>query len=178
MVYFSTRRWYTFQLIYTSELSDELKKIRSALNNLIESCHEFKGQHEGDFAKFLALSTGAWNTPEHLIEDLCSLSEILRYTPQNGPNVVQIMTMRKAKGLEADVVIMVGLEDDIIPNPKSLLEEEARLFYVSMTRAKEKLYLLHSFKRPRNISFGPDITRKQRTRFIDSLGRRSEYNPI
>ena len=91
---------------------------------------------------------------------------------------MQIMTMRKAKGLEADVVIMVGLEDDIIPNPKSLLEEEARLFYVSMTRAKEKLYLLHSFKRPRNISFGPDITRKQRTRFIDSLGRRSEYNPI
>ena len=161
-----------------SELSDELKKIRSALNNLIDSCHEFKGPHEGDFAKFLALSTGAWITPEHLIEDLCSLSEILRYTPQNGPNVVQIMTMRKAKGLEADVVIMVGLEDDIIPNPKSLLEEEARLFYVSMTRAKEKLYLIHSFQRPRNISYGPDIIRKNRTRFIDSLGRRSEYNPI
>jgi len=162
----------------TSELSDELKKIKSALKSLNDSYHEYKGSHEGDFAKFLALSTGAWIPPEHLIDDLSSLSDILRYTPPNGPNVVQIMTMRKAKGLEADVVIMVGLEDDIIPNPKSLLEEEARLFYVSMTRAKEKLYLIHSFLRPRNISYGPSITRKERTRFIDSLGRRSNYNPI
>jgi superfamily I DNA/RNA helicase len=77
--------------------------------------------------------------------------------------------------MEADVVIMVGLEDDIIPNPKSSLEEEARLFYVSMTRAKQKLYLIHSFTRPSYISYGPDLIRKKRSRFIDSLGKRSKY---
>ena len=49
---------------------------------------------------------------------------------------VKLTTMRKAKGLQADVVIMVGLEDDIIPNPISEdIEEEARIFYVSMTKS-------------------------------------------
>jgi DNA helicase-2/ATP-dependent DNA helicase PcrA len=85
------------------------------------------------------------------------------------------MTMRKAKGLEADVVVIAGLEDDLMPNPKSDITEESRLFYVSMTRAKEKLYLLHSFKRLRSISYGPEITSKKRSRFLDSIGRKSKY---
>ena len=92
-----------------------------------------------------------------------------------GFGSVQLMTMRKAKGLEADVVIIVGLEDDIMPNPSSDIKEEARLFYVSMTRAKEKLYLIHSYKRLRSISFGPEITDKRRSRFLDSIGRKSKY---
>ena len=84
--------------------------------------------------------------------------------------------MRKAKGLEADVVIVVGLEDDIMPNPRANnIEEEARLLYVSMTRAKEKLYLFHCFKRPRNISYGPELTKKPRSRFLVAIGRRSEW---
>jgi len=86
------------------------------------------------------------------------------------------MTMRRAKGLEADVVVMVGLEDDIIPNPAlATVEEEARLFYVSMTRAKERLYMIHSYVRPRNISLGPEITDKVRSRFLEAIGRPSKY---
>ena len=86
------------------------------------------------------------------------------------------MTMRKAKGLEADVVIIVGLEDDIFPNPRSKnVEEEARLLYVSMTRAKEKLYLFHSFKRSRDISYKQDLTGKQKTRFLKAIGRDSVW---
>lgn len=89
---------------------------------------------------------------------------------------VQLMTMRRAKGLEADVVVMVGLEDDIIPNPVlATVEEEARLFYVSMTRAKERLYMIHSYVRPRNISYGPEITGKARSRFLDAIGKHSKY---
>lgn len=83
--------------------------------------------------------------------------------------------MRKAKGLEADIVIMVGLENDIVPNPYANIEEEARLFYVSMTRAKEKLFLLHSYKRPRNISYGEEILEKPRSKFLDAIGRESEW---
>ena len=83
--------------------------------------------------------------------------------------------MRNAKGLEADIVIMVGLEDDIIPGKRSNIEEEARLFYVSMTRAKKRLFLFHSYKRPRNISFGDDITEKKRSNFLDAIGISSKY---
>jgi len=84
--------------------------------------------------------------------------------------------MRKAKGLEAQVVIIIGLEDDIMPNPRSdSIDEEARLLYVSMTRAKEKLYLFHSFRRARNISYGPELSEKERSRFLNALGRASEF---
>jgi superfamily I DNA/RNA helicase len=86
--------------------------------------------------------------------------------------------MRKAKGLEAKVVIIVGLEDDIIPDPSSDIVEQARLFYVSMTRAERELYLLHSYKRPRNISYGPDWTKKQRSQFLDAIGRPSEWKQL
>jgi superfamily I DNA/RNA helicase len=78
--------------------------------------------------------------------------------------------------LDADIVIIVGLENDIMPNPISDKIEEARLFYVSMTRAKEKVILFHSWKRPRNISYGKDVVKKKRSCFLDDIGRKSKYH--
>jgi DNA helicase-2/ATP-dependent DNA helicase PcrA len=60
---------------------------------------------------------------------------------------VSLMTIHASKGLEFNVVFVVGVEDKIMPHEKSLsegpevLEEERRLFYVAITRAREKLYL-------------------------------------
>jgi len=159
----------------SKHLSKDLDKIRDTLLILLESYSNTKNSSDGEFSKQLILSTGVWINPENLVADLTSMADILNYIPPNGSRVVQMMTMRKAKGLEADVVIMIGLEDDIIPNPKSSLEEEARLFYVSMTRAKQNLFLIHSYQRPRNISFGPDVTKKQRSRFINSIGKPSVF---
>ena len=86
-----------------------------------------------------------------------------------------IMTISPILDEKNNLLGFVGLEDDIIPNPRSdSIDEEARLLYVSMTRAEEKLYLFHSFKRPRNISYGPELSQKERSRFLDVLGRKSE----
>jgi len=62
-----------------------------------------------------------------------------------------------------------------MPGRSPDLGEEARLFYVSMTRAREKLFLFHAYKRPRNISFGKDLLDKKRSRFLDATGIRSQY---
>jgi superfamily I DNA/RNA helicase len=51
----------------------------------------------------------------------------------------------------------------------------ARLFYVSMTRARKHLYLFHAYRRPRNISYGVALTDKRRSEFLDALGRESEF---
>jgi DNA helicase-2/ATP-dependent DNA helicase PcrA len=53
---------------------------------------------------------------------------------------VRIMTMNAAKGLTVRATIMVGLEEGIIPRPDGDLQEERRLLYVAMTRAKEYLF--------------------------------------
>jgi len=67
-------------------------------------------------------------------------------------NAVTLMTLHAAKGLEFPVVFIVGLEEGIFPHSRSLfdnqqLEEERRLAYVGMTRAKELLYLIYAGRR-------------------------------
>ena len=65
---------------------------------------------------------------------------------------VTMMTMHNAKGLEFDVVFIVGMEDGVFPHYRSMgdpaqLEEERRLAYVGVTRARKRLYLTHSWRR-------------------------------
>ncbi len=143
--------------------------------NLSDLFINFKKEKCGEFIKQLAVVSSIWVNPSKLIEDITKITELLNPQGTTGLGWVQLNTMKKAKGLEADVVIMVGLEDDIVPNPRGDLVEESRLFYVSMTRAKEKLFLLHAFKRPRNISYGDVLMDKSRSRFLDIIGRKSEW---
>ena len=121
--------------------SNNLKILQTIFDNLIESYNNFKSDKIGEFTKQLSIATGVWTDPNNLVEDIQSVMNLVNTNPPSGFGSVQMMTMRKAKGLEADVVVMVGLEDDIIPSKISSIEEEVRLFYVSMTRAKQKLYL-------------------------------------
>ncbi len=79
-----------------------------------------------------------------LVSDLDGMKE--------GDDAVTLMTLHLAKGLEFPVVFMAGMEEGLFPHARSLedpdeLEEERRLCYVGMTRAKEKLAMSHAFRR-------------------------------
>ena len=68
---------------------------------------------------------------------------------QAGQDAVQLMTVHAAKGLEFDCVFITGMEDGLFPHENSMgdreaLEEERRLMYVAITRARQRLYLSHS----------------------------------
>ena len=83
---------------------------------------------------------------------------------------VTLMTMHTAKGLEWPVVVVAGLEDGLFPLSRSTeslegLEEERRLFYVALTRAKDKLCLTHARSRRR----GGEILPSMPSRFLESL---------
>ncbi len=79
-----------------------------------------------------------------LVSDVDSLEE--------KPDSVTLITLHQAKGLEFPVVFIVGMEEGILPHIKSFddpaqLEEERRLCYVGITRAKRRIYLVHAFRR-------------------------------
>ncbi len=87
-----------------------------------------------------------------------------------GDGGVTLMTVHSAKGLEFPVVIVAGLEENVFPHIRSSdspseLEEERRLFYVAVTRAKEKLYLTAAGSRR---SFG-DFVENATSRFFDEI---------
>jgi superfamily I DNA/RNA helicase len=92
---------------------------------------------------------------------------------------VTITTMHGAKGLSAEVVIVLQAEDEVIPgiDVSALEEDEARrLLYVSLTRAKERLVVTACLRRTGNQRFvGPRaITSRNLTRFLQDLGLRSQ----
>ncbi len=84
------------------------------------------------------------------LEEIALISDIDQ--ANFGGNAVTLMTLHAAKGLEFPAVFMVGMEESIFPHSRALydqgeMEEERRLCYVGMTRAKEELYLIHANQR-------------------------------
>ena len=81
-----------------------------------------------------------------------------------------LITLHQAKGLEFPVVFIVGVEEGLLPHRRSLedpdeLEEERRLCYVGVTRAQQRVYLLHTYHR--NLFGGSSAT--QRSRFLQDI---------
>ena len=97
-----------------------------------------------------------------LISDQDTLSD-----EQNAPT---LLTLHAAKGLEFPVVIIIGLDEGVLPHQRSFDEpeamaEERRLFYVGITRAKDRLYLLRSFRR----RFAGPSTLSEPSRFLHNI---------
>ena len=93
------------------------------------------------------------NSLSEFLEDVALISDLDKDIKKSEPKV-SLMTIHLAKGLEFSNVYIVGLEEDLFPSAlssttRSDLEEERRLFYVALTRAKKKIILSHSKTRYR-----------------------------
>lgn len=144
---------------YWSELEKE-NSIES--QSRMENLKEFLGvtkeyapeKEDYSLADFLALVS--------LVTDLD--------TYEDETNAVVVMTMHMAKGLEFANVFVIGMEEGIFPHARSLLEskeleEERRLCYVALTRAKERIFLIHA--RERNLFGKRSIN--QPSRFLTEI---------
>lgn len=119
----------------------------------------------------LASNASVYETLEDFLSDAALLSSA---DESAGDDVVSLMTLHAAKGLEFPVVFMVGMEDGLFPssradNSEEELEEERRLAYVGMTRAMKDLFLTFAGSR---YAFG-GRTYNAPSRFLLELG----YNP-
>ena len=88
-------------------------------------------------------------TLDEFLENIALVADQDTITDANAPT---LLTLHAAKGLEFGAVFIVGLDDGIIPHSRSFdepeqMEEERRLFYVGITRAKDRLYLLRAIQR-------------------------------
>ncbi len=129
--------------LHMGNTPEELSKYEN-LEELLNAIHDFveSAREEGEppslsrYLENVALLTDADNEKEEKRDK------------------VSIMTMHSAKGLEFGVVYIAGAEEELFPSPMSLdnqhnLEEERRLFYVAMTRAKKKVFITYSQTRYR-----------------------------
>ena len=113
----------------------------------------------------------AEDTDNPLVEFLAhAVLESVDNQAQNLESAVQLMTVHASKGLEFKVVFVVGLEEGLFPHDNALknlkdVEEERRLMYVAITRARDKLYLLRACSR---LLWGKRISAPV-SRFVDEI---------
>jgi DNA helicase-2/ATP-dependent DNA helicase PcrA len=119
------------------------------VKELVAGALDFDAEVQGD------LEEGEVDTFTELdlfLQRVALVADVDRHDPD--ADAVTMMTLHNAKGLEFPVVFVTGMEDGLFPLSRSYdepaeLEEERRLFYVGITRAEDKLYLLHARRRRR-----------------------------
>jgi DNA helicase II / ATP-dependent DNA helicase PcrA len=150
------RTGYIESLESSSDLQDA-SRVEN-LKELVSVAREFDGsREEGTLAEFLEQVS--------LVADADEIPE-----GDDHGGLVTMMTLHTAKGLEFPVVFLTGLEEEVFPHQRSLsntkeLEEERRLAYVGITRAKERLYLTRALAR--NWYGRPSFHRQ--SRFLDEI---------
>ena len=141
------------------ELVDE-NSIESDIR--LENLEEFK-----TITRTFEETNGVISLGEFL-EQITLVSDIEEH--KNNDDVVTLMTVHSAKGLEFENVFIIGMEEGVFPHRNSFddresLEEERRLCYVAITRAKKNLYLVNAKKR---MIFG-DVSYNPPSRFIGEI---------
>jgi DNA helicase-2/ATP-dependent DNA helicase PcrA len=146
--------------LFTDKTTEGLARYEN-LQELLNSIKEFTETPTED-GELLDKSLGSYLQQITLLTDADN--------DKGESDVVKLMTIHAAKGLEFPVVFVGGLEETLFPNAMAIntreeLEEERRLFYVAITRAKAKLWLTYANNRYR---FG-NLTQNDPSRFIDEL---------
>lgn len=141
------------------ELENE-KTIEAEIR--LENLNEFKTVARNFEDKYGIISL------DEFLDSISLVSDIEEH--KDNKDVITLMTIHSAKGLEFDYVFLMGMEETLFPHRNSLLdseqiEEERRLCYVAVTRAKKKLYLTNARKR---MIFG-DISYNPPSRFINEI---------
>ncbi|MGN0973782.1 MAG: ATP-dependent helicase [Bacilli bacterium] len=130
------------KVLELSGIKKELEQEKTLEADIrLENLEEFKS-----ITRAFEEREGLVSLEEFLLE-ISLISDVEEYKEDN--NRVSLMTVHSVKGLEFDYVFVVGMEEGIFPHVNSMydsheLEEERRLCYVAITRAKEKLYLINA----------------------------------
>jgi DNA helicase-2/ATP-dependent DNA helicase PcrA len=155
-------------LITRTGLKEALEKLNEKQSDKTEfdegdSRLENIGELRSDIARYIEsqdtsqdINQDTDSKPDNLsilggfLESIALYTDVDRYEP--GTDTVKLLTVHAAKGLEWNTVFLIGMEDGIFPSARSMdeaggIEEDRRLAYVAVTRAKEHLYISHAVER-------------------------------
>jgi len=152
--------------------SDLLKQLSDCL---LELAGSFDGAIE-QFAETACRIIKPWKSPKAMLEEVqMQLDELRGRGGTSTTGDVRMMSMRMAKGLEADITVVVGLDELVLPNEqRDDIPETARLAFVSMTRAKSELHLFHARTRDARATYLKDSYQLQPSRFLKVIPK--EYS--
>jgi DNA helicase-2/ATP-dependent DNA helicase PcrA len=137
------------QTLTIPELFDRIVKDLSYKEYIDDESEEGEDRWENVLELKRLAGEYSTRTLDEFLENIALISD--QDTIAEG-NVPTLLTLHAAKGLEFGAVFIVGLDDGILPHSRSFddpesMEEERRLFYVGITRAKDKLYLIRAIQR-------------------------------
>ena len=143
-------------MLVEAELNGESADRRENVEEFISNAVEYEQTHDSP-------------TLSSFLEEIALIADIDNYDTE--ADAVVLMTIHSAKGLEFPVVFLSGMEDGLFPSQQSALspdelEEERRLAYVAITRAKDRLYVTCARER---LMYGRTVY-SVRSRFINEMG--------
>jgi len=157
----------------------EENSLYRSLQEKLDALVRIDAKNVGEFLRLVAVEVKPWGTTNELIREVRGWLEELRTHQQIAEGGVRIMTLQAAKGLEADIVCVVGLNEGIIPRIDSTgdaVAETARLTYVSMTRAKAELHLFHARKRDASVTYLKESYQLKPSRFLEAVEAKHKTN--
>lgn len=152
------------------EKAEQNELLKEIYEKLLEIKTAYDKEKIPDFLQKTSLYTKPWSSLDRFFDD--SKKRIVTSSAsQNVPNV-RVLTMQSSKGLQAHAVFIIGLEAEVIPRrvlTDEALAEEARLFFVAMTRAEEQLHLFKCRKRTGSSTYKPIPYNQQPSSFLTCL---------
>lgn len=165
-----------------SEKNPFIAEIKALLDTVTELLAEKGGSRHGllEFMKQSASLVGPGGSPNRLINEVRAWRAEKEGSGRGGPYLpVEIYNMPSSKGLEADIICVLGMSEGLFPAPEDDMEEKARLFYVAMTRAKKELFLFSARRRSGSVTFAKKSYQLKRSPFIDEIPKdHIEYRSI
>ncbi|MBU3205177.1 UvrD-helicase domain-containing protein [Clostridium algidicarnis] len=163
---------------YVTEVCSETSKVFDIAASYLNLLEKYKGENREnkiqDLDKAREVIT-RWKNVQIDLGESTDISAFLKWVHMKDiqeklmeqRNAVKVMTVHGSKGLEFNTVFVVGMNQNVFPSKRGDLDEERRLFYVAITRAKEKLYITRAKKTLNWSSVEVDSTE---SKFIKEMG--------
>lgn len=170
---------------YRNENTIESQGKLANVEELLNSIASFKEDREEEYREQMLADDADMSTPlpivtlDEFLEDITLASTVDITDDEDAHNRISLMTVHSAKGLEFPYVFVSGMEDNLFPSggiftTPSELEEERRLFYVAITRAKRVVTLTYSQSRMKNGKHESSAP----SRFLHEIAPQYLVNPL